>query len=272
MEYRICSLREAQIRMLQILKEIDRICKKHNITYWLDGGTLIGAMRHDGFIPWDDDLDIGMLREDYVKFLSIAQKELGKDYFLQTPLTDKYAEAPWMKVRDNNSKILEEESNDNSHPGLFIDIFPYDTLSHKDFKNKKTITNVMVLRAYTKTNFKKPIIKNLIKNFLICGLKLLGLLYNLIDYNKYLGKIHKKYSTKNRTTGNKLNYGVEIPWDLDIDKDYILPMKTHVFEGFSCPIPNKTDEFLKKLYGDWTKLPPEDKRVPSHSNNIYLKE
>lgn len=272
MEYRVCSLREAQCRMFQILRDIDRICKKHNIIYWLDGGTLLGSMRHDGFIPWDDDLDIGMLRQDYVKFISIAQSEFGEKYFLQTPLTDKYSEAPWIKVKDNNSKIIEEENNNNAHAGLFVDIFPYDTLTAEDVKRKKTITNVMFLRAYTKTRFKKPIIKNLPKNIGICGLKILGLLYKLIDYNDYLGRIHKKYNTKYRKTGNKLNYGIEVPWELDIDRQDIFPLSTHIFEGVEFPIPNNSDEFLKKLYGDWTQLPPKEYRIPSHSDTVYIKD
>ena len=74
--YEELNIRDAQIIMLNILKEIDKICKKHNLIYFLDGGTLLGAVRHKGFIPWDDDVDIGMRKEDYRKFLKIAQKEL----------------------------------------------------------------------------------------------------------------------------------------------------------------------------------------------------
>lgn len=84
---------------LEILKKIDEVCKKHNINYWLDSGTLLGAVRHQGFIPWDDDIDIGMLREDYEKFLKVAQKDLGDDYFLQTRSTDKNYPLVFAKVR-----------------------------------------------------------------------------------------------------------------------------------------------------------------------------
>ena len=82
--YRQQSLREAQLKMLHILEDIDRICKTHNILYWIEGGTLLGAMRHGGFIPWDDDLDVSMMRKDYAKFLSVASKELPSTMFLQS--------------------------------------------------------------------------------------------------------------------------------------------------------------------------------------------
>ena len=83
MDYRECSLQEAQLRMLEMLCEIDRICKKYDIKYWLDAGTLLGAIRHKGFIPWDDDIDIGMIREDYRKFKSIVKGELDKIIFVK---------------------------------------------------------------------------------------------------------------------------------------------------------------------------------------------
>lgn len=92
---------------LEILKKIDEVCKKHNIKYWIDSGTLLGAVRHKGFIPWDDDIDIAMLREDYEKFLKVAQKDFGNEYFLQTKNTDKKYPLFYAKVR----KIIHHSLN-----------------------------------------------------------------------------------------------------------------------------------------------------------------
>ena len=96
-------MNQIQQHQLNMAKEVDRICKKYNLRYSIAGGTLLGAIRHQGFIPWDDDLDISMPREDYDKFIKIAQQELGKKYFLQTWDTDKNFVFPFAKIRENNT-------------------------------------------------------------------------------------------------------------------------------------------------------------------------
>ncbi len=96
------SLKEAQELMTTILKDIDSICRKNNINYWIESGTLLGAVRHKGFIPWDDDIDIGMLREDYNKFLEIANKELKDDVILCNFKNEKNVQYQWSKVKSIN--------------------------------------------------------------------------------------------------------------------------------------------------------------------------
>ena len=97
------NLRACQLRQLEILKEIDRICQKHHIEYWLDGGSLLGAVRHQGFIPWDDDIDIAMSVEDEHRFEEVAPKELPPHLFLHSPRTDPGSNEPIVKIRDLNS-------------------------------------------------------------------------------------------------------------------------------------------------------------------------
>lgn len=121
------NLRACQLKQLSILEEMDRICQKHHLTYWLDGGTLLGAVRHGGFIPWDDDIDIGMPLADMQKFIEVAPDELSEGLFLQTPQSDPSSKEPIIKVRDLNSLYVEFGDNFNAdyQKGLFVDIFPF---------------------------------------------------------------------------------------------------------------------------------------------------
>ena len=131
------SLKEAQELMTTILKDIDSIWRKNNINYWIESGTLLGAVRHKGFIPWDDDIDIGMLREDYNKFLEIANKELKDDVILCNFKNEKNVQYQWSKVKHKYSEII-EDGNTSEKSGLFVDIFPYDFYSREgnDFASK----------------------------------------------------------------------------------------------------------------------------------------
>ena len=123
-------LRRMQHRMTEMLGEIDKICRRHNLKYWLCSGTLLGCVRHGGYIPWDDDLDIEMLREDYEKLLKILPEELPEHLKLQTPDTDPGYFFQFAKVRDTRSYL--EETNDYDRifqlKGIFIDIFPYEKM------------------------------------------------------------------------------------------------------------------------------------------------
>ena len=119
--------------MLEILVEIHRICVENNITYWLEAGTLLGAIRHKGFIPWDDDCDISMPRKDYERFLQIAQEKLPETMFLQTKETDKEYPLPWAKIRKNGTLLIEtgETGEEKYHHGIFVDIFHMIIMSRR---------------------------------------------------------------------------------------------------------------------------------------------
>lgn len=121
------KLRQLQLAELEILNEFVRVCEKEGLRYYLVGGTLLGAVRHQGFIPWDDDVDVAMPREDYDRFARIAEKELAPQYFYQSPDTDPHYFLTYAKIRKNGTEIYEERfKNARFHKGIFIDIFPLD--------------------------------------------------------------------------------------------------------------------------------------------------
>src|SRR5690554_4415622 len=121
------TLKKLHNVQIEILNQIVKICNQNKLTYFLIGGTLLGAIRHKGFIPWDDDLDIAMPRKDYEKFLELCQGYLGDEYYLHCSKTDPKYWLPFAKVRKNNT-IFEEKSIQtiNSHKGIYVDIFPLD--------------------------------------------------------------------------------------------------------------------------------------------------
>ena len=140
-------MNKLQERQYEILVELDRICKKNNIEYFLDGGTLLGAVRHKGFIPWDDDLDVAMFRKDYEKFKSIVSSELNEKYFFQDYDTDDGYGMVFGKLKIKNTKYTEKVANKSrAKDGIFIDIFIYDNISANEKKAKKDFMKVVILR------------------------------------------------------------------------------------------------------------------------------
>jgi lipopolysaccharide cholinephosphotransferase len=123
------ELEKLQSTLYQILKEIKRVCEKHDIRYFITGGTAIGAYFWNKILPWDDDVDVGMPRPDYEHFIRVAQEEMGNDYFLQTPETDPHVPFFFIKVRMNGTEFNEETfQHIKMHQGIYVDIFPFDKI------------------------------------------------------------------------------------------------------------------------------------------------
>lgn len=269
-------LRQSQLVMLRILKIVDYICDKNDISYWMDGGTLLGAVRHKGFIPWDDDIDIIMPREDYEKFIKIASHELPKDLFLQTRETDRFYDMPWAKIRDRNSKIVEYKPG-KYHQGMFIDIFPVDSFSgdyqgflkeKKKYKFKyKLIT--FIREPLDTWSGKKAILKNIIKTImkLVCfpiSLK------SREEAFRGLDNVKKEVGSRFfREEGSEWVYGLDVMfWESRIPKNIVLPLKKITFEDSVFNAPSDYEQYLTNLFGDFMELPPEEERIP---HNLGLK-
>lgn len=244
------NLRACQLKQLSILEEVDRICRKHGLNYWLDGGTLLGAIRHGGFIPWDDDIDLGMTLADMQAFIRVAPAELRKGLFLQTPETDPGSKEPIVKVRDLNSLYIEagDTFSADYQKGLYVDIFPfidYPTVPRSWVKKlcKGISVSYSILHAqhyYSLRSFveffyfgAKYILFKLVWA-LICLLWPKGTYLSNVLVNNGYGIMHRK--------------------------DSVFPLSAVQFEGKDFPAPGNTDAYLKDLYRNYMDIPPKEKQ------------
>ncbi|MCQ2596876.1 MAG: LicD family protein [Treponema sp.] len=258
------DLKTAQSLMLKILKEVHRICEENGIHYFLSDGTLIGAVRHNGFIPWDDDLDIGMLRADYDKFCSIAGDVLGDEFVIQNSKTDKGYGLQFSKVILKNTLWMEQSSSltNRKYCGLFLDIFPYDKIptdskiQKKILKKYDFINGLILIKlkyfSFHFTNGLLPKIKFLIK---WCITKFVRLEFLSLKRDKLCSKF-EDYKSDFLIT----KYGGNFYKNQNSYESFS-NLEKHKFEDSEFYIPKMYDKVLTNLYGDYMKLPPEEKRV-----------
>jgi len=251
-------LRKAQLIMLEMLVEFDAICQKYNLKYWLDSGTLLGAVRHKGFIPWDDDIDLSMPVEDYRKFKDIANSELSENIFFQTRETDSGFKFDYIKLRSTKAKIVEFHEKDREvdyHQGVFVDIFPMLTLPNSPFYKSfyddsfKLVRDVSAISLHTPNGKDYP---NVRKALL-----------------QAVNEMHQGWDKKDL----KVIYSAKMPdvsaW---FDIDEVFPLKKIVFEGIEFYAPKNPQHYLSSIYSfNFMELPPLDKRT-IHADKIeFLK-
>lgn len=244
------TLRRAQLRMLEILKVVDAICTKHEIEYTLCCGSLLGAVRHGGFIPWDDDIDINVTREDLAKLRKILPRELPSHLVYQDYFTDPYYPTPIAKVRERDSYMYEEPCTDRlKEKGIFIDLIPIEEVPNLAWKAKLDYWYGHCLRGiHHYVDTKDTILSWIVLPF-AWGLTALTRLTNKFRRIDQLAHV----------------YGFQAYGALQ-KKDYY-PIKRMSFEGFQACVPNNPDAVLTALFGDYMQLPPEDKRRV-HSSKI----
>lgn len=249
--------RKVQLRELEILVEIDRICKKHGIKYWIDFGTLLGAVRHGGFIPWDDDLDISMYRPDYRKFQEVAPKELPDWLFLQNKKTDPTYTRELNKVRDLNSLYIERHE-DFTLPykkGIFVDIF--ETVDYPKWISGKFAKFLTKWGRKSTMFFMMP--QYITPKTIISGI-IFPIITLAIRIVWYLGFITGK--------SDRIGFHIE-QVKSSFRKDDIFPLTTIEFEGKEFPAPKEYIKMLENYYGDYMKLPKEEDRW-MHSQYVHI--
>ena len=243
----------------EILDKVAEICYENNINFQLTGGTLLGAVRHKGFIPWDDDIDITMLREDYDKFLKIAPKKLGNEYYLQCYQTDDNCYFPFAKIRKTNTIFDEKEiAHLNCSKGIYIDLFVFETIDNPN-------SNMLRLKAMLIKNIWETIfVKKGIFSVKDTRHPLFDAALSIFSY-KFLRNwqmsLMKSVNVKNGKYLVCLCGAYDYRKDIH-DLDKMIPFSKIQFEGTTYPTYNIPDHYLSNLYGnDYMKLPPKEARV-----------
>jgi len=254
------ELEQAHKVLLRMLKIFHTICEENNLAYFLDSGTLIGAIRHNGFIPWDDDVDIAMPREDYEKFKKIAKDVLPDELFFQCKATVPTVKNNYLKIVDRRSTAIaigKEMKDCKWHMGLFLDIFPVEYTNHP--KVAQFFLNFFYYNHDIK--FIRVIIK-CIRHFFV------GIIRkkNVFRIAKYFFSLGKKENKRYMFYGFNLNWS---PHNTYYDVDDVFPLKKTKFEDYEFYVPMESDILLTKVYGDYMKIPPKEKRV-SHFKEIRI--
>lgn len=262
----ILELRTVQRAQLDLLLELDRICKKNDIKYFLVGGSLIGAIRHKGFIPWDDDIDLGMLREDYEKFKDIVNMELDLDYAFFDWRNDPKSPHPFGKLKIKGSVYMEKEARKTGmNNEIFIDIFPFDKAPDVKKLQKRQKMKVLLLRKILqlKLGWELQEGKGIRKRILYVCLKIIALFRPLDKWKDVLNAELQRYS--NTQSKKRVNMCGAYAYEKEmVPNEFLNKVIATDFEGYQVCIPEMYHEYLTKLYGDYMQLPPVEKRANKH--------
>lgn len=242
------DLRRAQLRMLEMLKFIDRVCQKLSISYWLECGTLLGAARHQGFIPWDDDTDIAMPEEDYAIFEHYMLHDCkDSDFTLQCHRSDPHYYGTWGVLRDMKSRYVLNDARLNNfrYQGLQVDIFPVDRRS----RNKACYRLCRWLFAW---GVDAPLHEGRILKYFKWSVPINYFLLRklVIPISHFFTPADKEY----------LYYRYGMFWWRKYRASDTFPLSKVVFEGEMFNAPCHVDAYLTECYGDWKTLPPEEQR------------
>lgn len=267
------DIKKIQAVELEILLEFDRICKKYDIKYQLFAGTLIGAIRHRGFIPWDDDIDVCMLRSEYNRFVSIVDDELASEYFFQSYETDPNYINKFAKIRKNGSLFMEKLVRGvDMHHGFYIDIFPFDNIEIDSMRGKYQIWSLRKIDSFFKYRLKARY-STLESGFERTKAKLKYDLIKFLPVSKirienWVLKIMTRFNDiETEYIGDLANPSIGVLENFMMRRETIEDSIEWDFEGHKFPVPRAYDEVLTRAYGDYM-TPPEIK--VSHHNIVEI--
>lgn len=257
------QLQQMQNAELDIFKVFIEMCEKLHLNYYVMGGTLLGAVRHKGFIPWDDDIDVGMLRDEYEIFMREAGSLLPPHLFLQNHRTEREFHSNAAKLRNSNTTFIETGiKNAKINHGIFIDIFPLDYYPDTSMKELWLKIRKKVISARINMVFEREHPENAVKRLLKAPLKIL---YPTIS--KAVKKMESVYMSCPVSSKIANHNGA---WE---EKE-IVPVQWYAqgcelqFEGITVRGPKEYDKWLTQVYGDYMQLPPVEKRVTHHHTEV----
>lgn len=256
------NVNELHSRLLSMAKAFHTVCINNNINYYMLGGTMLGAIRHKGFIPWDDDMDFGIPRDDYNRFISLPKEAFPEQFELRYYANTPNSPMHYVKFVDNKTTLIENGYHDYKE-GLYIDVFPLDGASCKSLTDKIWIKKILFLQYlimnHCSTTKRKGLFKRLVKKF--CEIQ---------DLNRMHQKLEILMTQRNLSE-SELIANLLGAWGTKemMPKEIMGMPKLYPFEDTYFFGSSDYDGYLKSLYGNYMTLPPIDKRIFKH-NYYYL--
>ena len=263
----VTDIREIQQMELGIMEYIHEACQKIGVKYFLAYGSLIGAVRHKGFIPWDDDMDICMLREDYEKLQDYLIANPDERYEVMSYKNNLNYVYPFMKVQDNHTYLLEEDVRIDSNMGIYVDIFPVDGYEDDvQFKNKMTkLIKKRQLSCYTFKGITntKSVLNSLLRYVSV-------IIFYFTNTNKYVAQIEELAKSRKVSDYEQVDYLIYKDMNKPVwRREWLEQVTTGTFEGKEFTIPKNYHEILTSDYGDYMQLPPVEQRVSHHDFKLW---
>lgn len=259
------DLRKLQMVELAMLKEVVRICEKHHLTYYLSAGTFLGAVRHKGFIPWDDDADVRMPRPDYEKLLEILPGELRAPYTIKHFLYDSSVHRYYLRINDPRVKLKRTHSKTGEISNAWLDVFPLDGMPKNKLHNKLRQFRLLYRRMWMQISVFDEIVtlnkkRSRLENMIIAVVRHTPI-QHWVKYDKMWKKLDKAMKAcKAETAEYYVNFMGMYKFKDMIPKSVYGNGASYRFEDADFNGPEDYDAFLTKLYGDYMKLPPVETR------------